>query len=212
MKNILITGGSGLLGKKITQLLERKGFEVAWLSRNPEKYKQKSFAWDVEKKFLDPEALNWSDGIIHLAGEGVADKRWTDSRKKAILESRTNSTALLLQAIDQSDKKPEVFVSASAVGFYGFNTGNNLVDEASPSGNDFLAQVVIAWEKQVEKMAVLGIRTVILRIGIVLDNQGGALVEMLKPPVAAPLGNRTAMDELDCNRRSGQDIPLCLGK
>ncbi|RPA66975.1 TIGR01777 family protein [Cyclobacteriaceae bacterium YHN15] len=189
MKNILITGGSGLLGKKITQLLERKGFEVAWLSRNPEKYKQKSFAWDLEKKSLDPEAVNWSDGIIHLAGEGVADKRWTDSRKKAILESRTNSTALLLQAIEKSDKKPEVFVSASAVGFYGFNTGNNLVDESSPSGNDFLAKVVIAWEKEVQKIEKLAIRTVMLRIGIVLDNKGGALVEMLKPPVAAPLGS-----------------------
>jgi len=188
MKNILITGGSGLLGKKITLLLERKGYEVAWLSRNPEKYKQKSFAWDVEKQSLDPEALQWSDGIIHLAGEGVADKRWSTSRKTAILESRTQSTGLLYRAIQQSDKKPEVFVSASAVGFYGFQTGDDWVDESSPAGKDFLAQVVIAWEKEVEKMTDLGIRTVILRIGIVLDNKGGALVEMLKPPVAAPLG------------------------
>jgi len=188
MKNILITGGSGLLGKKITLLLERKGYEVAWLSRNPEKYKQKSFAWDVEKQSLDPEALQWSDGIIHLAGEGVADKRWSASRKTAILESRTQSTGLLYRAIQQSDKKPEVFVSASAVGFYGFQTGDDWVDESSPAGKDFLAQVVIAWEKEVEKMTDLGIRTVILRIGIVLDNKGGALVEMLKPPVTAPLG------------------------
>jgi uncharacterized protein len=189
MKNILITGGSGLLGKKITLLLERKGYEVAWLSRNPEKYKQKSFAWDVEKQSLDPEALQWSDGIIHLAGEGVADKRWSLSRKTAIFESRTQSTALLYQSIQQSDKKPEVFVSASAVGFYGFQTGDNWMVESSPAGNDFLAQVVMAWEKEVNNMADLGIRTVILRIGIVLDNKGGALVEMLKPPVAAPLGN-----------------------
>lgn len=189
MKNILITGGSGLVGKKITQLLERKGYSVAWLSRNPEKYSQKSFAWDVDKYTLDPEAITWADGIIHLAGEGVADKRWTASRKKAILESRTNSTALLLQTIKKSDKKPEAFVSASAVGYYGFNTGDNLMDEKGPSGNDFLAQVVIAWEDQVKKIEDLGIRTVMLRIGIVLDNKGGALVEMLKPPVAAPLGN-----------------------
>lgn len=189
MKNILITGGSGLVGKKITQLLERKGYSVAWLSRNPEKYSQKSFAWDVDKYTLDPEAITWADGIIHLAGEGVADKRWTASRKKAILESRTNSTALLLQTMEKSDKKPEAFVSASAVGYYGFNTGDNLMDEKGPSGNDFLAQVVIAWEDQVKKIEDLGIRTVMLRIGIVLDNKGGALVEMLKPPVAAPLGN-----------------------
>jgi len=189
MKKILITGGSGLVGKKITALLERKGYEVAWLSRNPDKYKQKSFAWDVEKQTIDPEAVLWADGIIHLAGEGVADKRWTAERKKAILQSRTQSTGLLKQAIDKSEKKPEVFVSASAVGYYGFNTSNTLMEENGKAGNDFLAQVVVAWENEVGKIADYGIRTVMLRIGIVLDNKGGALVEMLKPPVAAPLGN-----------------------
>ena len=189
MKNILITGGSGLVGKKITQLLEKKGYTVAWLSRNPEKYKQKSFAWDVDQFELDPKAIQWADGIIHLAGEGVADKRWTVKRKKAILESRTQSTALLYASIEKSDKKPEAFISASAVGYYGFNTGDTLMEENGKPGTDFLAQVVIAWEEQVKKIADLGIRTVLLRIGIVLDNKGGALVEMLKPPVAAPLGN-----------------------
>jgi uncharacterized protein (TIGR01777 family) len=189
MKNILITGGSGLVGKKITHLLERKGYKVAWLSRNPAKNKQKSFAWDVDRMNIDPDALLWADGIIHLAGEGVADRRWTSSRKKAILESRTNSTALLLQAIETSKRKPQVFVSASAVGFYGFNTENTYVDEKSAAGNDFLANVVVAWEDKVKEIEMTGIRTVILRIGIVLDNKGGALVEMLKPPVAAPLGS-----------------------
>lgn len=189
MKKILITGGSGLVGKKITGLLERKGFEVAWLSRNPEKYKQKSFAWDVDKQTIDAKALQWADGIIHLAGEGVADKRWTAERKQAILQSRTQSTLLLKHAIEKSDKKPEVFVSASAVGYYGFSTGDTLMDENGKAGNDFLAQVVVAWESDVEKISDYGIRTVMLRIGIVLDNKGGALPEMLKPPVAAPLGN-----------------------
>ena len=189
MKNILITGGSGLVGKKITHLLERKGYKVAWLSRNPAKNKQKSFAWDVDRMKIDPDAISWADGIIHLAGEGVADKRWTLSRKKAILESRTNSTALLLQAIEISEIKPQVFVSASAVGFYGFNTENKYIDEKSDAGNDFLANVVVAWEDKVKQIEMTGIRTVILRIGIVLDNKGGALVEMLKPPVAVPLGS-----------------------
>jgi uncharacterized protein len=189
IKKILITGGSGLVGKKITALLERKGYEVAWLSRSPEKYKQKSFAWDVDKQTIDPDALSWADGIIHLAGEGVADKRWTAERKKAILQSRIQSTLLLKHAIEKSEKKPEVFVSASAVGYYGFNTGENIMEEDGKAGNDFLAQVVMAWESEVQKIAEYGIRTVMLRIGIVLDNKGGALVEMLKPPVAAPLGN-----------------------
>lgn len=189
MKNILITGGSGLVGKKITALLERKGYEVAWLSRNPEKYKQKSFAWDVDRQTIDPEALLWADGIIHLAGEGVADKRWTAARKKEILQSRTQSTLLLKNAIEKSEKKPIAFISASAVGYYGFNTGNNLMVEEGKSGSDFLAQVVVAWENEVKKIADLGVRTVILRIGIVMDNKGGALVEMLRPPIAAPLGS-----------------------
>jgi uncharacterized protein len=189
MKKILITGGSGLVGKQITGLLEKNGYEVAWLSRNPEKYKQKSFAWDVNEQTIDPEALLWADGIIHLAGEGVADKRWTAERKKAILQSRTQSTLLLKHAIEKSKKKPEVFVSASAVGYYGFNTGDALMDENGQNGNDFLAQVVNAWEDEVEKIADAGIRTVLLRIGIVLDKKGGALREMLKPPIAAPLGD-----------------------
>ncbi|WP_084123392.1 TIGR01777 family oxidoreductase [Aquiflexum balticum] len=189
MKKILITGGSGLVGKQITGLLGKNGYEVAWLSRNPEKYKQKSFAWDVNEQTIDPEALLWADGIIHLAGEGVADKRWTAERKKAILQSRTQSTLLLKHAIEKSNKKPEVFVSASAVGYYGFNTGDGLIDENGKTGNDFLAQVVNAWEDEVEKIAEVGIRTVLLRIGIVLDSKGGALVEMLKPPIAAPLGD-----------------------
>lgn len=189
MKKILITGGSGLVGKKITGLLEKNGYEVAWLSRSPEKYKQKSFAWDVDKQTIDLDAIQWAEGIIHLAGEGVADKRWTAERKKAILQSRTQSTLLLKHAVEKSKKKPEVFVSASAVGYYGFNTGETLMDENGKAGNDFLAQVVMAWESEVDKISDYGIRTVMLRIGIVLDNKGGALVEMLKPPIAAPLGN-----------------------
>lgn len=189
MKNILITGGSGLVGKKITQLLELEGNAVAWLSRNPKKNSQKSFAWDIEKKNIDLAAIEWADGIIHLAGEGVADKRWTNERKKAILESRTQSTALLYKAIKKAKNKPEAFISASAVGFYGFDTGDKIVAENEKPGTDFLAQVVVAWENEVKKIADLGLRTVLLRIGIVLDKEGGALKEMMKPPVAAPLGS-----------------------
>ena len=189
MKHILITGGSGLVGKSITRLLEKKGYLVAWLSRNPVRNEQKSFAWDVEKGTIDMDAITWADAIIHLAGEGVADKRWTASRKKSILESRTQSTLLLEQSIQLSEKKPQVFVSASAVGYYGFNTGDQLVHENSPSGKDFLAEVVVAWENSIKKIQHLGLRTVMLRIGIVLDKKGGALKEMMKPPVAAPLGS-----------------------
>ena len=187
MKNILITGGSGLVGKQLTSLLESKGYTVAWLSRKPQQ--QTYFLWDVEKKELDPQALEWADAVVHLAGEGVAEKRWTADRKKRILESRTQSTQLLYTAIQQAEKKPNTFISASAVGYYGFNTGTNLMEETSPSGDDFLAEVVLAWEKEVKKIEQLLVRCILLRVGIVLDANGGALGEMLKPPVAAPLGS-----------------------
>ncbi len=187
MKNILITGGSGLVGKEITKILESKDFSVAWMSRSAQS--QKSFIWNVEKQQIDPEAIEWADAIIHLAGTGVAEKRWTPERKRDILESRTQSTQLLYEAIEKAKKRPSTFISASAVGFYGFNTGTNLVDENSAQGSDFLAEVVVAWENEVKKMEALDLRTVLLRIGIVLDEVGGALGEMLKPPVAAPLGS-----------------------
>lgn len=187
MKNILITGGSGLVGKQLTALLEQKGYEVAWLSRKPQQ--RTYFLWDVDKQELDPNALEWADAVVHLAGEGVAEKRWTAARKQAILRSRTQSTALLHRAIEQTTHKPSSFISASAVGFYGFDTGAAMVKENSPSGKDFLAEVVLAWEKEVKKLEALPLRCVILRIGIVLDAQGGALTEMLKPPVATPLGS-----------------------
>lgn len=189
MKHILITGGSGLIGRKITLLLERKGYEVAWLSRSGGDKSQKTFVWDIDKQEMDAEAIDWADAVIHLAGTGVADKRWTAKRKRDILQSRTMSTALLRNYIEKSGKRPEVFVSASAVGYYGFNTGDRLMEENGPAGDDFLAQVVIAWEDEVEKVKQLGLRTAMLRIGIVLAKEGGALVEMLKPPVAAPLGS-----------------------
>jgi hypothetical protein len=187
MKNILITGGSGLVGKQLTSLLESKGYAVAWLSRKPQQ--RTYFLWDVDKQELDPQALEWADAVVHLAGEGVAEKRWTAARKQAILRSRTESTALLHTAIEQATQKPSTFISASAVGFYGFDTCAALVDESSPSGKDFLAEVVLAWEKEVKKIESLPLRCVILRIGIILDAEGGALAEMLKPPMAAPLGS-----------------------
>ena len=189
MKNILITGGSGLIGKEITKVLQKKGFQVAWLSRSPDKNRQKSFFWDVEAQKMDASALTWCDGIIHLAGAGVAEKRWTEERKRKIISSRVLSTLLLYDHLKTMGKKPEVIIAASAVGYYGMSTKDELQHEGNPPGNDFLAGVVKKWETESEKFSTLGIRTVKLRIGIVLAKNGGALQEMLKPPVAAPLGD-----------------------
>ena len=189
MQHILITGGSGLVGASITKRLEANGKKVAWLSRNPDKYSQKSFFWDPKKGEIEDEAVEWADAVIHLAGAGVADKRWTEKRKKVILNSRINSSELLYKALKKAKKKPQAVVCSSAVGFYGFDTGEKLVFEGDPAGDDFLADVVQKWEKATEKFQELDIRTVTFRIGIVLAKEGGALKEMLKPPVAAPLGS-----------------------
>lgn len=189
MKKILITGGSGLIGRKVTAYLEKEGFKVAWLSRKPKKKKQKSFGWNIKSQTIDQKALKWCDAIIHLAGAGIADKRWTDERKKEIVESRTLSTKLLYQNIQKLDQKPQAFISASGVNYYGYDAGLNLLDEQSPPGDDFLAETVIKWEEEVLKVEMLGIRTVVLRTGPVLDKKEGALAKMMMPPIVAPLGS-----------------------
>lgn len=189
MKKILITGGSGLIGREVTKLLKNEGKEIAWLSRDPDKYNQKTFFWDPKNNQIDQEAIGWCEGIIHLAGEGVADKRWTEERKKEIMDSRILSTQLLFNEIKKRDTKPNTIISASAVGYYGMDTGDRLIYEGDPAGSDFLAEVVKNWEAEAKKFYTLGIRVVKLRTGIVLSKNGGALTEMMKPPVAAPLGN-----------------------
>ncbi|MBD8489708.1 TIGR01777 family protein [Echinicola sp. CAU 1574] len=189
MKNILITGGSGLVGKELTKALESKGYQVAWLSRKPAHQSQKSFGWDVKKQEIDAEAIPWADAIIHLAGAGVAEKRWTPERKKLILESRTLSAKLLFEQVRTLEKKPSVVISASGSNLYGLDNGEVWINEESPAGSDFLSQVVVKWEKSVQQFESLGIRTVCLRTGVVLSTKGGALPQLLQPPVAAPLGS-----------------------
>lgn len=190
MKNILITGGTGLVGSHLIPLLKKQNFEVAILTRNPNKVSStKAFEWDVKNEKIDAKAIEWADGIIHLAGAGVADKRWTEQRKKEILESRTQSTRLLKKAIKESNPSLQAFVSASAIGYYGFTTTDKFFEEDDAAGTDFLAHVVVEWEKEVKKIAEFNLRTVLIRVGIVLANEGGALPEMSKPPILAPLGS-----------------------
>jgi len=192
VKKILITGASGLVGKRLTELLLQKGYQVSHLGRSKKGGSVPSFLWDVEKEFIDSAALVDVDTVIHLAGAGVADQRWTQNRKKEILESRTKSTALLFNALKRQKHKVTTFISASAVGYYGFGLSDEVFTEESKSGSDFLAQVTRQWEEQADKISLLGIRVVKLRIGIVLSERGGALAEMAKPiklGVGAPLGS-----------------------
>lgn len=190
-KKILITGPSGLIGTRLTEQLLQKGYQVWHLSRTKKKGIP-SFTWDVEKGIMDTKALEGVDAIVHLAGAGVADKRWTESRKKEILESRTKSSALLYKTLAGANHSVKSVISASAIGYYGFGFGEEVFKEDSRPGNDYLAQVTKQWEESVDTISSLNLRVVKLRIGIVLSNKGGALVEMARPirwGIGAALGN-----------------------
>lgn len=192
-KRVLITGGSGLIGARLSRLLTDKGFEVRWLSRTRNlNAVYKTYQWNVEKGEIDKDALENLHGVVHLAGAGVADKRWTDARKKEILESRTKSTSLIVSRLLEQNERPKVFVGASAIGYYGLDTGDTLLNENSTAASDFLAQVVKAWEESSETLSASEIRRVLIRVGIVLSKEGGALKELAAPikwGFGAPLGS-----------------------
>lgn len=175
--NILITGGSGLLGKSLTQFFENKGDTVAWLSRS--KNKQQTFYWNVEKFTIDTEAIEWADVIIHLAGASIAGKRWTKAYKQELIASRIQGTNLLNTGIDKAIKKPQQLIAASAIGYYGaYFDDVSLFDETDKPGTDFLAELCVKWEEEILKSTI---PTAIIRIGIVLSPDGGALKEMITP-------------------------------
>jgi uncharacterized protein (TIGR01777 family) len=191
-KNILITGATGLLGKKLVPALLAKGHKISILSRKKTEIKNtKVFLWDVYQQTIDLNAFEGIDTVIHLAGEGIADKKWTDKRKKEIIDSRVLSGQLLYKAIQETGSKVNTFVSASAVGFYG-NRADELLTETSAPGNDFLADCCLAWENTADMGLALKIRVVKIRIGLILTKDGGALPQMEKPIklfVGAALGN-----------------------
>ncbi|MBK7649940.1 MAG: TIGR01777 family protein [Flammeovirgaceae bacterium] len=190
-KKILITGASGLIGTRLTELLLQKGYQVFHLGRTKRNGRVPSFTWDVEKGSLDTQALEGVETIIHLAGAGIADKRWTKKRKAEILQSRVQFSALLYKVLATTTHQVKTVISASAIGYYGFEMDENIFTETDQPGNDYLAQVTQQWEQSVDKIASLNIRVAKLRTGIVLSNQGGALVEMAKPIklyAGAPLG------------------------
>jgi len=194
-QKILITGGTGLIGSRLTELLLQQGHHISHLSRSPSKNEKiPTFKWDVTKQEIDKEALKDIDTIIHLAGAGIADEKWSKERKKVILESRTQSTQLLNTALKEHDHSVQTFISASAIGYYGYDSGGVVKKEDSSFGDDFLATVTKAWEAKADELSKDhdSIRAVKIRIGIVLSEKGGALAEMAKPVkfmAGAPLGS-----------------------
>ena len=191
-KNILITGATGLVGKQLIPELQRRGNNVVVLSRKQTTIKDvKVFIWDVYNQTIDANALNGIDTIINLAGEGIADEKWTEERKKKIIDSRVLSAQLLYKTIIETKAAVTTFISASAVGFYG-DRGDEILTETSAPGEGFLSDCCIAWENAANQGIDLGIRVVKIRIGLILSKEGGALAAMEKPIkyfVGAALGS-----------------------
>ena len=176
---ILIAGGSGLIGTRLSELLTEQGHSVRLLSRTPKTTGQ--FFWDPAAGEIDTVALQGVDYVINLAGAGIADKRWTKARKEELVQSRVQSAALLAREFKRMAERPKAYISASAIGYYG-NTWETLVREDSPTADQsFMVDCCQQWEKAADQMTPLGIRTVKLRIGVVMAKEGGALAEIVNP-------------------------------
>ena len=180
--SVLITGGSGLIGKYLTISLLAAGYSVSHLSRkNYHIEKVKVFHWEPEKRIIDPEAVKGVDFIIHLAGANIGEKRWSENRKKEILESRVTSAWLLHDTVVAGNVRLKAFISASASGIYGANTYARIFNENDPPAEDFLGSVCKLWEESADLFNTSAIRTVKIRTGIVLEKNDSALSKLMKP-------------------------------
>lgn len=198
MATVLITGGTGLVGTAMTDLLVSKGYDVIIVTRHPKAASGKvSYAaWNPAEQTVDQQAIQQADYIINLAGAGVADKRWTKKRKKEIVDSRVESGQLIVKTLQQTPGKVKAVINAAAIGWYGDDrkrsSHKEMFTEEDPVAPDFLGQTCKQWEDSIEPVHSLGIRLVKFRIGIVLSEKGGALKEFMKPVrlgVAAYLGS-----------------------
>ena len=197
MSTILITGGTGLVGKALTAKLLEKNYQVIILTRkvplSNDNINVTYAVWDIKENKIDIEALQKADAIIHLAGAGVMDKKWNDSYKKEIVESRTKSSELIVKALQENTNKVTTIVSASAIGWYGADKiGNHFFTENEPADAQFLGETCKAWEDSISAATAIGVRVCKLRTGIVLSRLGGAYVEFRKTlqfGIASILGN-----------------------
>lgn len=183
---ILVTGSSGFIGSALVPFLEAQGHHVIRLVRSAPKVGE--ISWDPAAGRLDATALEGLDGVVHLAGDPIAEGRWNPEKKARIRESRTQGTGLLAETLAHLSRPPRVMVCASAIGYYG-DRGDDLLREESPAGTGFLAEIGQLWEAAAEPAARAGIRVVHLRIGVVLSAKGGALKKML-PPFQLGIGGK----------------------
>jgi len=191
--NVLITGGTGLVGTRLAQLLTETGHQVALLSRSSAPGgPYRTFQWDPAAGTIDPAAVPFADAIVNLAGANVGEGKWTADRKKVLVASRLDSLVLLRRELARPGHRVRAVLSASAIGLYG-NTGDALVTEDTPpAGHDVLADLTQVWEQAAAPLAALGLRVVLPRIGVVLSPAGGALPAMagpIKRGFGAPLGS-----------------------
>lgn len=180
MAVILISGGTGLVGQALAKALVEKGHDVRVLSRKPKSINAiKSFFWNVELQEIDESAFEGVEHIVHLAGEGIADKRWTKNRKQEIIDSRVKSMELITSVVKKNNIQLNSFVGASAIGYYGMITSESLFSEEDGSGNDFLANTCQAWENSYNNINQHSQKNCVVRISVVLSKRGGALARLI---------------------------------
>lgn len=176
MNTILITGGSGLIGRYLSDRLEKIGYTIRILSRqNKEDDRFSYYRWNIKESYIDPAALDNVDVIIHLSGAGIADKRWTKKRKAEIIESRTKGAQLLLNQLKKRNQKLKAFISASGIGYYGAVTNDHKYIESDPPSEDFIGETCRLWEEEASNFVDIAERIIKVRTGLVLARDGGFL-------------------------------------
>ncbi len=187
MKKVLISGGTGLIGEELSKRFLSLGIPVNILSRNPKA--ENHYFWDIDKKRMDEKAFEGVTHIIHLAGAGIADKRWSRERKQEIIASRVDSANLLFSYAQKLRVKLSGFITASGIGYYGAITSKKVYSEEDNPAKDYISSVCVGWENASKQFEKLGAKISVFRTGIVLSKKGGALQKMNTPIFVAPIGS-----------------------